>query len=110
VTRPSYAGVVLLGAYPEAATNKARQTKRGRIAMAISNAMLAQALLEYFQQNAESFGAFLTGRFQIDDGYVTWSEDARNKRLLVTVTIKAQDGETLSQRVYAIKIESISQP
>ena len=75
--------------------------------MTISNAMLAQGLLDYFQQHAKEFEDFLMERFDIGDGYVTWREDERNKRLVLTVTRKAEDMGTLSEREYAIRIETV---
>jgi hypothetical protein len=75
--------------------------------MSISDAMLAQSLLDYFEQHTKEFEDFLIERFRIDDGYVAWREDKENKRLLLTVTKKAQGGETLSQRDYAISVETV---
>ena len=73
--------------------------------MAISEAMLAQAVLEYFEQHAEEFEKFLLNRYRIDNGYVSWGEDIRNQRLRLTATRLAQSGEIVSERDYHIRIE-----
>ncbi len=72
--------------------------------MAISDAMVAQALLEYLQQHSEEFEEFLFERYHLDDGYVNFSADEENGRLLLRVTRVAQDGQKLSERDYAIRI------
>jgi HD-like signal output (HDOD) protein len=73
--------------------------------MAISEAMLAQALLEYFQQHEEEFGEFLLERWNLDDGYVIWREDTRNRRLNVRVRILSQGGGIKAEDDYFIRIE-----
>jgi hypothetical protein len=76
-----------------------------RIIMAISEAMLAQALLEFFRQQAKEFEEFLLERYNIDNGDVTWSEDRKNRRLLLTVTTRAQDDQPVSEYEYNLRIE-----
>lgn len=72
--------------------------------MAISEVMIAQAFLEYFQQYAEEFEKFLLDRYDIDDGIVSWREDKTNKRLLLTISQVSQGGEKKSEDEYAINI------
>ena len=61
---------------PHAATDNPRR----RITMAIGNGMLAQALLDYFDQHTEECKTFLLDRAAIADGYVIWKGDTPNKR------------------------------
>ena len=75
--------------------------------MAIGDGMLAQALLDYFDQHTEEFEKFLPDRAAIGDGYVMWKGDKPNKRLLLTFTIFGWDGSKRSERDYALKIETI---
>jgi hypothetical protein len=73
--------------------------------MALSEAMLAQALLEYFGQHAEGFEKFLVDRYDIAHGYVTWSEDLGNRRLLVRVGRESQAGGIVWDNEYAVRLE-----
>ena len=75
--------------------------------MAIGDGMLAQALLDYFDQHTEEFETFLLDRAAIADGYVLWKGDTPNKRLLLTFTILGWDGCKRSARDYALKIETL---
>ena len=75
--------------------------------MALSDAMLAQALLDYFDQHTEDFETFLLDRAAIGDGYVLWQGDAPHKRVLIAFTIFGGEGRTLSHRTYAIKIAAV---
>jgi hypothetical protein len=75
--------------------------------MAIGDGMLAQALLDYFDQHTEEFEKFLLDRAAIGDGYVIWKGDKPNKRLLLTFTIFGWDGSKRSARDYAIKIKTL---
>ena len=52
--------------------------------MAIGDGMLAQALLDYFDQHTEEFEKFLLDRAAIGDGYVIWKGD-KPKGGVVTV-------------------------
>jgi hypothetical protein len=84
-----------------------RNNTRRRIIMALGNGMLAQALLDYFDQHTEEFETFLLDRAAIADGYVLWKGDTSNKRLLLTFTIFGWDGCKRSARDYALKIETL---
>ena len=75
--------------------------------MAISEAMIAQAFLEYFQRHAEEFEEFLFERFNIDEGIVSWGEDKTNKKLLLTVSTYSQDGARKSEDDYIISIAEV---
>jgi len=75
--------------------------------MAIGNGMLAQALLDYFDQHTEEFETFLLDRAAIADGYVLWKGDTPNRRLLRTFTSCGWDSCSRSARDYAIKIETL---
>jgi hypothetical protein len=74
--------------------------------MALGNGMLAQALLDYFDQHTEECETFLLDRAAIADGYILWKGDTPNKRLLLTFTVLGWDGCKRSARDYAIKIET----
>jgi hypothetical protein len=75
--------------------------------MAISEAMMAQALFDYFQQHEKCFEEFILERCNIDDGFVSWGGDNTNKRLLLIVTKRAQDGGILAESDYAINITRV---
>jgi hypothetical protein len=75
--------------------------------MALGDGMLAQALLEYFDQHTEECETFLLDRAAIADGYVLWKGDTLNKRLLFTFTIFGWDGRKRSARDYALNIETL---
>lgn len=75
--------------------------------MALSDALLAQALLDYFDQHTEDFEMFLLDRAEIGDGYVLWQGDAPHNRVLLAFTSFGGDGRTLSQRAYAITIDTV---
>jgi hypothetical protein len=81
--------------------------KGGKLIMAISEAMIVRAILEYFQHRSEEFEKFLLDRYDIDDGIVSWREDKMNKRLLLTVSKYSQDGGKQSEDDYAISITRI---
>ena len=75
--------------------------------MAIGNGMLAQALLDYFDQHTEECETFLLDRAAVGDGYVMWKGDTPNKRLLLTFTIFGSDGSKRSERDYALTIATL---
>lgn len=75
--------------------------------MAISAAMLAQALLEFLQAHTKDFEEFSLDRWNIDDGQISFGENGTKKRLLCRVTRRAQDGGTLAEDEYAITIERL---
>ena len=75
--------------------------------MVLGDGMLAQALLDYFDQHTEEFEKFLLDRAAIGDGYVMWQGDTPNTRLLLTFTIFGWDGSKRSERDYAITIATI---
>ena len=75
--------------------------------MAIGDGMLAQALLDYFQQHAEEFEQFLLERAGIGEGYVRWRGDEVHKRLVLKVTTLGSGPSIVSEREYAMKIETI---
>jgi len=52
--------------------------------MAIGDGMLAQVLLDYFQQHADEFEQFLLERAGITEGYVRWRGEETPKRLVLT--------------------------
>ncbi len=72
--------------------------------MAITEAMLAQALLKYFQQHKEEFEEFLDESYHLGDVYVTWRPDPTDRRILVNVRREGTGG-MLSERDLAIRIE-----
>jgi hypothetical protein len=47
--------------------------------MAIGDGMLAQVLLDYFQQHADEFEQFVLERAGIGEGYVRWRERSHRK-------------------------------
>ena len=47
--------------------------------MAIGDGMLAQVLLDYFQQHAEEFEQFVLERAGIGEGYVRWRGEETRK-------------------------------
>lgn len=73
--------------------------------MAISEAMLAQALTEYLQQHAGELSEFLFDRFEEGDGYVTLSGDKIDRMLSLMVTKLSQDGSIVSEHRYSIRVE-----
>ena len=76
--------------------------------MALSDAMLAQALLDYFDQHTEDFATFLLARASMGDGSVLWQGDAPRNRVLLAFTLFGGEGRTLSQQTYAIKIAAVA--
>jgi hypothetical protein len=73
--------------------------------MAISEAMLAQALTEYLQQHAGELSEFLFDRFEEGDGYVTLSGDRIDRMLSLMITKLSQDGSIVSEHRYSIRVE-----
>jgi hypothetical protein len=76
--------------------------------MAIGDGMLAQVLLDYFQQHAEEFEQFVLERAGIDEGYVRWRGEETHKRLVLKVTTLGSGPSTVSKREYAMRIEQRS--
>ena len=75
--------------------------------MAIGDGMLAQVLLDYFHQHAEEFEQFLLERAGIGEGYVRWRGEETHKRLVVKITTLGSGPSIVSEREYAMKIETI---
>ena len=75
--------------------------------MAIGDGMLAQVLLDYFHQHADEFEHFLLERAGIGEGYVRWRGEATQKRLVLKVTTLGSGPSIVSEREYAMKIETI---
>ena len=73
--------------------------------MAISEAMLAQALIEYLQQHAGEFSEFLFDRYEEGDGYLTLSGDRIDRMPLLMITKLSQDGSKVSEHRYSIRVE-----
>jgi hypothetical protein len=69
--------------------------------------MLAQVLLDYFQQHAEELEQFVLERAGISEGYVRWRGEETQKRLVLKVTTLASGPSIVSEREYAMKIETI---
>jgi hypothetical protein len=61
--------------------------------MAIGDGMLAQVLLDYFQQHAEEFEQFVLERAGISEGYVRWRGEEPQKRLVLKRIFPAHFGE-----------------
>ena len=79
--------------------------------MSISDAMLADVLLRYLDENEEFEGQILERAGTTKDwAYITLRGDEPNKRLVLRFVQKAMDAGTLSERVFAIKIETIDKP
>lgn len=75
--------------------------------MALSDALLAQALLDYFAQHTEDFAQFLLARAAMGEGAVLWQGDAPHNRVLIAFTILGGEGRKLSQHTYALKIATV---
>lgn len=73
--------------------------------MAISEAMLAQALIEYLQQHAAEFSNFLFDRYEEGDGYITLSGDRIDRVFLLMITKLSQDGSKVAEHRYSIRVE-----
>jgi hypothetical protein len=80
---------------------------RRAITMAIGDGMLAQVLLDYFQQHAEEFEQFLLERAGIGEGYVRWRGEETQKRLVLKITTLGSGPSIVAEREYAMKIETI---
>ena len=76
--------------------------------MTLGDGMLAQVLLDYFQQHADEFEQFVLERAGISEGYVRWRGEATQKRLVLTLTTLGSGPSTVAEREYAMKIETIS--
>jgi hypothetical protein len=81
---------------------------RRAITMTIGDGMLAQVLLDYFQQHAEEFEQFVLERAGIGEGYVRWRGEDTQKRLVLKVTTLGSGPSIVDEREYAMKIETIS--
>jgi hypothetical protein len=79
--------------------------------MSLSDAMLADVLLRYLDEN-EEFERHVLERAETtnDWAYITLKGDEPHKRLVLRFVQKDMGGGTLSERVYAIKIETIDKP
>jgi len=75
--------------------------------MALGDGMLAQVLLDYWHQHAEEFEQFLLERAGIGEGYVRWRGEEAHKRLILKVTTLGSGPSIVSEREYAMKIETI---
>ena len=75
--------------------------------MTISDAMLAQALLGFLKENQEAFERFVLERYDIDDGNIRLSPKGPDRSLLLTVIRRGQDGSTVAERDYSIRIQTI---
>ena len=75
--------------------------------MALGDGMLAQVLLDYWHQHAEEFEQFLLERAGIGEGYVRWRGEEAHKRLVLKVTTLGSGPSIVSEREYAMKIETI---
>jgi hypothetical protein len=75
--------------------------------MAIGDGMLAQILLDYFQQHADEFEQFLLERAGIGEGYVRWRGEETQKRLVLKLTMLGSGPSIVAEREYAMKIETI---
>jgi hypothetical protein len=76
--------------------------------MAIGDGMLAQVLLDYFQQHAEEFEQFVLERAGIGEGYVRWRGEETQKRLVLKLTTLGSGPSIVAEREYAMKIATIS--
>ena len=76
--------------------------------MAIGDGMLAEVLLDYFHQHAEEFEQFVLERAGIGEGYVSWRGEETQKRLVLKVTTLGSGPSVVSEREYALKMETIS--
>jgi len=72
--------------------------------MALGDGMLAQALLDYFQQHAEELEQFILERAGIGEGYVRWRGEEPQKRLVLKITTLGSGPSIVSEREYAMKI------
>ena len=75
--------------------------------MAIGDGMLAQILLDYFQQHADEFEQFVLERAGIAEGYVWWRGEGTQKRLVLKLTTLGSGLSIVAEREYAMKIETI---
>lgn len=80
--------------------------------MGLSDAMLAEALLEYLHQDFERLEKWILNRCELEkhSGVVVLKADEGNRRLVLTVKRLGQDASTVSERDYAIRIETINKP
>jgi hypothetical protein len=79
----------------------------GNLNMSLSEAMLADVLLGYLREN-EEFERRVLEKAEIakDYAYITL-KGGPNKRLLLRFVQEAQGGGIVSEKVFAIKIETI---
>ncbi len=75
--------------------------------MSVSEAMMADAILQYMNKSGTEFEASLLERSGIDLGSVSWRGDKANKRLVVKVTKLSQDGSVVSENEYALTVSRI---
>jgi len=75
--------------------------------MSISEAMMADTILQHMKKSGKEFEAALLERAEIDSGSVAWVGDKANKRLVVKVTKMSQDGSVVSENEYALTVSRI---
>jgi hypothetical protein len=75
--------------------------------MTLGDGMLAQVLLEYFQQHAEECEPLVLERAGIGEGYVRWRREETQKSLVLKITTLGSGPSIVAEREYAMKIETI---
>jgi hypothetical protein len=78
--------------------------------MALSDAMLADAIKDFLNRNSEDFEKFLSERYEVDTAVHFGGEAVDAKRVTVHIKVLGQDGSPTSERIYALHIETISRP
>jgi len=74
--------------------------------MSISNAMLANGIIEYLKKNAEEFENFLCESYDVDLRIDYEGESIDNDRILIRLETLAQDESPINERSYSLRIES----
>jgi hypothetical protein len=75
--------------------------------MAIGDGMLAQVVLDFFQQHADGFEQLVLERAGIGEGYVRWRGEGTQKRLVLKITTLGSGPSIVAEREYAMRIETI---
>jgi len=74
--------------------------------MTISNAMLANGIVDYLKKNTDDFENFLCQTYDVDIRIDYQGEEKDNDRILIRLETLAQDESPIGERSYSLRIES----
>ena len=75
--------------------------------MALSDAMLASAIKDFLSDNSVAFEKFLYERYNLDTSVNFNGEVENRKRVIVVIETLTQDEKPMSERHYALHIETL---